>query len=126
MKNVQSFNEFVNESEVINEASNWKKGDSVVHVHYGHDKYTDEMYDAAANALGCTVDDLAQFTSEDDDSKAYDAAEKSFNKGSQQDIKLDGQGIGGPFLVANKKAGICRYDDHGFTAFIYNHSKARF
>ena len=126
MKNVQSFNEFVNESEVVNEASNWKKGDSVIHVHYGHDRYTDEMYDAAANALGCTVDDLSQFTSEDDNDKAFDAAEKAFNKGSSTDIKLDGASVGGPFLVANKKAGICRYDDHGMTAFIYNWDKARF
>ena len=126
MKNLQSFNEFVNESEVVNEAKKWKAGESVIHTAYGQDKYTDEMYDDAATALGCTVDDLSQFSSEDDNEKAFDAAEKAFNKGSSKEIKLDGAGMSGPFLYANQKAGICKYEEQGFTGFIYNWNKARF
>ncbi|MBC8429797.1 MAG: hypothetical protein H8D92_00210 [Pelagibacteraceae bacterium] len=135
MKNLQSFNEFVNESEVVNEASNWKKGESVsVMFTNGHDEYTDDltsdidyvMYDAAAAALGCTVDDLSQFSSEDDKDKEFDAAKNAFDKGSSTDIKLDGAGMSGPFLYANKKAGICKYEEQGFEAYIYNWKKARF
>ena len=126
MKNVQTFNEFVNESEVVNEASNWKKGESVIHVNYGHDEDTDAMYNAAAKALGCTVDDLSQFSSEDDNEKAFDAAEKAFNKGSSKEIKLSDAGMSGPFLYANQKAGICKYEEQGFEAYVYNYNKARF
>jgi len=126
MKNVQSFNEFVNESEVVNEAKNWKAGDSVIHTAYGFDKYTDEMYDEAAKALGCNVDDLSQFSSEDDNEKAFDAAEKAFNKGSSKEIKLSDAGMSGPFLYANQKAGICKYEEQGIEAYVYNWNKARF
>ncbi len=118
MKNVKSYTEF------INEAKNWKGGESVVHVSYGSD--TKDMYDAAAKALGCTVDDLAQFSSEDDKDKEFSAAEKAFNKGSNKEVKLNDAGIAGPFLYANKKAGICKYEEQGFEAYIYNHNKARF
>ena len=126
MKNLQTFNQFINESE-LNEAKNWKKGDSVEHTVYGQtDKHTDAIYDAAAKALGCTVSDLSQFTSEDDNGVGYEAAEEAFMKGSYQEIKLKDSGMSGPFLSANKKAGICRLEEQGFGAYIYNWEKARF
>ena len=124
MKNLQTFGEFVNES--VNEAKNWKAGDSVIHTNYGHDKDTDQMYDAVATALKCTVDDLSQFSSEDDKDKEFDAAAKAFNKGSSKEIKLDGSGMAGPFLYANTKAGICKYEEQGFEAYVYNWEEARF
>ena len=111
-------------NESVNEAKNWKGGDSVAHTSYGSD--TKEMYDAAAKALGCTVDDLSQFSSEDDKDKEFDAAKNAFDKGSNKEVKLDDAGMNGPFLYANKKAGICKYEEQGFEAYIYNWEKARF
>jgi hypothetical protein len=113
MKNVKSFNEFVNEGRVSSSAgelvADWAEGETL------------DMYNIAAKALGIYINSLKQLDSEmDEGSKEYDAAVKAFNAGKTEDIKLPGAGVAGPFLTVNKKNGIAHYAEQGLDAYLFS------
>ena len=87
-----------------------------------------EIYKLSAKALGVSVNDLFRIDSEDEDSRVevgFKAADKAFSKGTTENLKLSGSGVGGPFLSVNKKMGIVRYDEYGFVMFIFT-NKSKF
>lgn len=118
MKNVKSFNEFVNEGRVSISAgelvADWAEDETL------------DMYKTAAKELGVNVNSLKQLDSEmDGDSKEYDAAVKAFNAGKTEDIKLPGAGVAGPFLTINKKTGVAHYAEQGLDAYLFT-DKSKF
>jgi hypothetical protein len=127
---MKKFNEFVNEGYATRVGDNfmdylaWSDPDGSG----GPMDDSREIISLSSKALGVDEYDLYRIDSEDDDSrtqKGIIAAEKAFSKGPVEKLKLTDSGVGGPFLEVNKKAGIVRYDEYGFTMFIFT-NKSKF
>lgn len=113
MKNLKTFNEFVNEGRISsskgNLVSDWAEGEIL------------DMYKTAAKALGVNINSLKQLDSEmDEDSKEFKAAAKAFATGKFEEIKLPGASIGGPFLYVNKKNGVAKYEEQGIEVYLFS------
>ncbi len=124
MKNLQTFSEFVNES-TINEAYA-KKADQFI-MDYEPDSDTLLNIKAVAKALGVNIKDLKQIDSEmHSETPEYSAAEKAFSKGTSKSIDLpNGSTMSGPFVYVNKQTGVAKYEEQGFTAYMFT-DKSKF
>ena len=83
MKNLQSFNEFINESE-LNEAVDVRTLDAVIKV----DPDGKDGYEEIAKILGAKPSDVLLYDADDHgDSKEFKKLEKEWSKGSFKDAK---------------------------------------
>jgi len=119
MKNLQTFNEFVNEAYAN------KAGEFV--MDFEPDSDTLLNIKAVAKALGVNHTDLKQIDSEMHyETPEYSAVEAAFSKGSSKSIDLpNGSSMSGPFVNINKRAEIARYEEQGFTAYMFT-DKSKF
>tara|TARA_R110002153_G_scaffold224882_1_gene377561 strand:- start:153 stop:527 length:375 start_codon:yes stop_codon:yes gene_type:complete len=124
MKNVHSFNEFINES-TITEAYANKAGEFVMDSEPDPDTLLNIK--ATAKALGIDINNMKQIDSEiHDESSEYSAVEKAFLKGKSESIDLpNGSSMSGPFVYVNKRTGIAKYEEQGFTAYLFS-EKSKF
>jgi len=115
---------FVKES-TITEAYANKSGEFVM----DHEPDPDTLLNikSIAKALGTDINDLKQIDSEMHyNSSEYSAVEKAFSKGKSEDIDLpNASSMSGPFVYVNKRAGIAKYEEQGFTAFMFT-DKSKF
>ncbi len=126
MKNIQTFNEFVNESnKSINEGIAKKVGEFVMDNEPDSDTLTNIK--AIAKDLKINIDDLKQIDSEMHyKTPEYSAVEGAFSKGSSKSIDLpNGSSMSGPFVYVNKQTGIAKYEEQGFTAYMFS-DKSKF
>lgn len=127
MKNLQTFSEFVNESNEseLNEGFAMNTGEPAIkYLESDEDIYS--IVQKAADALGVDIKDVKQLDSESNaGTREFTAAEKAFDSRTNKlKIDIDG-GISGPFLSLNKKTNVAEYTEQGFTAFWFT-DKSKF
>ena len=115
---------FVKES-AITEAYANKAGEFV--MDFEPDSDTLLNIKAVAKALGVNHTDMKQLDSEmNDGTSEWVAVEKAFSKGTTKDIELpNGSSMSGPFVYINKRAEIAKYEEQGFTAYMFT-DKSKF
>jgi hypothetical protein len=130
MKNLQTFNEFVNESYAN------KSGKDI--MDFKPNSIMLSYIEIIAKALGVKANDMKiigsgfgeHFTDGpalwDFTTPEYNSADLAFKKGTSKDIKLPKSKVPeGPYAMVNKRAGIARYEEEGFTAYFFT-DKSKF
>ncbi len=130
MKNLQTFNEFVNEAYAN------KSGKDI--MDFKPTSIMLEYIEIIAKALGVKAKDMKMIGSGfgmhfqagpalwDFTTPEYSSADLAFKKGSAKDIKLPESKVPeGPYAMVNTRTGIARYEEEGFTAYFFT-KKSKF
>ena len=116
MKNLQTFSEFVNESESINEANYYTLADQLADAGE-HAEDEKEQTDIIMKALGANADQIASVSTEDEDTKLAQLFAKIHTKYSAPGKTL--YDIGWGRFSYDKKINVVQMDDQGITAYYF-------